>query len=103
MNMWNLIPWGISFVCLVFAIMTYYRNVNKDRKAETKHEDSTISELEKGILKANLKLDQVCVTTNETRTDIKSLSHNLTELDKRLCVVENEVKDLKEKVGELHD
>lgn len=103
MNYWNLVPWSISFVCLIIAALTYLWNKNKDRKSEIKEEDMTINGLKEGILKANMKLDQVCATTNETRTDIKSLSYNLSEIDKRLCVVENEVKDLKKKVGEKDD
>lgn len=103
MNYWNLVPWSISLICLIIAVLTYLWNTNKDKKSDIKEEDLTINGLEKGILKANMKLDQVCATTNETRTDIKSLSFNLSEIDKRLCVVENEVKDLKKKVGDLHD
>ena len=102
MTVWNIIPWGISFVCLVFAILTYFRNVDKDKRSDIKEEDLTINGLEKGILKANMKLDQVCAVTNETRTDIKSLSYNLSEIDKRLCIVENEVKDLKRRVGDMN-
>ena len=103
MNYWNLVPWSISLVCLIIAVLTYLWNTNKDKKSEIKEEDLTINGLEKGILKANMKLDQVCATTNETRSDIKALSFNLSEIDKRLCIVENEVKDLKKKVGDLHD
>ena len=103
MNYWNLVPWTISLICLIIAVLTYLWNTNKDKKSEIKEEDLTINGLEKGILKANMKLDQVCATTNETRSDIKALSFNLSEIDKRLCIVENEVKDLKKKVGDLHD
>ena len=103
MNYWNLVPWSISLICLIIAVLTYVWNTNKDKKTEIKQEDMTINGLKEGILKANMKLDQVCATTNETRTDIKSLSYNLSEIDKRLCIVENEVKDLKKKVGEIHD
>lgn len=103
MNYWNLVPWSISLICLIIAVLTYLWNTNKDKKSEIKEEDLTINGLEKGILKANMKLDQVCATTNETRSDIKALSFNLSEIDKRLCIVENEVKDLKKKVGDLHD
>ena len=103
MNYWNLVPWSISLICLIIAVLTYLWNTNKDKKSEIKEEDLTINGLEKGILKANMKLDQVCATPTETRADLKALSFNLSEIDKRLCVVENEVKDLKKKVGDLHD
>ena len=78
-------------------------NADKAVTKRTIKKGMTINGLKEGILKANMKLDQVCATTNETRTDIKSLSYNLSEIDKRLCVVENEVKDLKKKVGEKDD
>lgn len=103
MNAWNLIPWTISFISLVLVVLTYFRNGNKDKRAEIKEEDMVINSIKEGLLKANMKLDQVCSTTNETRTDIKSLSYNLSEIDKRLCIVENEVKELKKKVGEKDD
>ena len=103
MSMWNLIPWSISAISLILVILTYQRNTDKDKKTEIKNEDETIHKIQQDLLAISLKLDQVCTTTTETRTDVKSLSSNLSEIDKRLCVVENEVKDLKVKVGELHD
>ena len=93
---YNWIPWAISAVMLLFTILTYSRNSHKD-------EDG----LKEGILKANMKLDAVCATTNETRTDIKSLNQSLASLNTRLTIVEEKMKamaadveELKEKVGD---
>lgn len=92
MNWFNLIPWGISGVSLLFVIMTYVRNGNKDKKNEIREEDLVMNGIKESLLKVNMKLDQVCSTTNETRTDIKSLNKDMKELDVRLVIVERDLK-----------
>ena len=39
MNWLNIIPWSISGLSLLFVIMTFVRNGNKDKKNEIKEED----------------------------------------------------------------
>ena len=87
---YNWIPWTISAVSLLFVILTYARNSRKD-------EDG----IKEGVLKANMKLDAVCATTNETRTDIKSLSQSLASLNTRLTIVEEKMKSVAADVEEL--
>jgi len=59
--------------------------------------------LKENLLKANIKLDQVCTTTNETRNDIKALNTALIEMDKRLSVVENDLKTAFMRIDELRE
>ena len=59
------------------------------------------TDIEKSLLKANLKLDQLCATTSETRTDIKSLNKDLNSLSGRVTVVERDLKTAFEKIDEL--
>jgi hypothetical protein len=91
-NFLNIIPWGISAVSLLFVILTYIRNGNKDKASETKEEHLVMNGIKESLLKVNMKLDQVCSTTNETRTDIKSLTKDTQALDVRLAVVERDLK-----------
>lgn len=95
------IPWIISFLSLVVCVLTYLRNGNKDEKAELKEEEGKFANIETGLIKANMKLDQVCTTTNETRTDIKSLNRDLTNLDKRLVIVERDMKTAFNLINEI--
>lgn len=88
----NMIPWGISAISLLFVILTFVRTGKKDLKKEILEDDSRIDGIKESLLKVNLKLDQVCATTNETRSDIKSLNKDLQGLDKRICIVERDVK-----------
>lgn len=93
------IPWIISGASLLIAFLTYTRNGNKDSRTE-------LDGIKESILKANMKLDQVCATTNETRTDIKTLNRDLKSIETRVSVVEESLKtafmridEIKEKVG----
>ena len=92
MNWLNVIPWGISALSLLFVILTYVRNGNKDKRIETKEDDIVMNGIRESLLKVNMKLDQVCSTTNETRTDIKSLNKDLQNLAVRVAVVEKDLK-----------
>lgn len=65
--------------------------------------EARLEALKESLLKANIKLDQLCATTNETRADIKSLNSSITEMDKRLSVVENDLKTAFRRIDELRE
>lgn len=88
------IPWVISAVMMVFAILTYARN----GKQKSDENESFIKE---SLLKVNLKLDQVCTTTTETRTDIKSLNKDMQGLENRIVAVERDIKTAFKQIDEL--
>lgn len=103
MNPWNAIPWSISLVSLVIVIVTFVKNGKKDLKTEYKEENTQFDAIKESLLKANIKLDQVCATTNETRTDIKALSKDIVELDKRMSVIERDMKTAFNRIDELRE
>ena len=100
MNYSQWIPWGISFVSVLIAFLTFTRNGKKQDKEDLQKEESKFDGIKEGLLKANMKLDTVCATTNETRSDIKSMTKDLIAMDRRLTIVEKDVADLKGKIGE---
>ena len=104
----NFIPWGISFISLLIAGASFLRNGKKESKKEIKKEESRFDGIKESILKANMKLDQVCSVTNETRLDIKSLNKDLGDIDRRVTITERDMKtvftiidELKGRVNEL--
>lgn len=103
MNPWNLIPWSISIIALVITIVTFIINRKKDLKSEQKDESLQFEGIREGLIKANIKLDQVCAVTNETRTDIKALNKDIVELDKRISVIERDVQTAFLRIDELRD
>ena len=97
----KIIPWSISLISLIILIITFFKNGSKEQKEDIKKEDTKFTDIEKSLLKANLKLDQLCATTSETRTDIKSLNKDLNSLGERVTVVERDLKTAFEKINEL--
>lgn len=90
------IPWLIALGSLIVAYKSYSHNVSKDSVDK-------FDGIKDGLFKANMKLDQVCSTTNETRADIKSLNRDLIEVEKRVVALERDSKTLFNEVGELKD
>lgn len=103
MNPWNLIPWSISIIALIITIVTFAINRKKDLKTDYREEDAKFDGIKESLLKANIKLDQVCATTTETRADIKALNKDLAEMDKRIAVVERDVKTAFVRIDEIRD
>lgn len=97
MNYWNLIPWGISLASLVTVIINLSRSNKKDLQAE----ESRFAHLNEGLLKANMKLDTVCATTNETRTDIKAMNEKLTEHSEKIAVLSRDLETAFMRIDEL--
>lgn len=103
MNPWNLIPWSISIIALIITIITFGINRKKDLKTGYQEEDAKFDGIKESLLKANIKLDQVCATTIETRTDIKALNKDITEMDKRISVIERDVQTAFMRIDELRE
>lgn len=70
---------------------------------DKQEQDMKLEALKESLLKANIKLDQVCTITNETRNDIKALNTALIDMDKRLSVVENDLKTAFMRIDELRE
>lgn len=97
------IPWAIALGSLIVAILTFNRNGKKDEKKDLTDELKTISDINTSLLKVNMKLDQVCATTNETRTDIKSMRDDMSKVEKRVTVLEENIKAAWLRIDELKE
>lgn len=103
MNAISIISLSFSGVMLVISIINFFLARKSDIKKDTTEDERELSALREGIFKANMKLDQVCATTNETRTDIKSLNNSINEIDKRVIVVERDLKTAFKRIDELKE
>jgi chromosome segregation ATPase len=97
------IPWIISGIATLFAILTYARTGHKDEMKDRAEQTAKLEGLTEALIKANIKLDQLCAMMTETRQDIKSLNKVQTELDKRLSVVEKSLETAFNKIDELRE
>lgn len=102
--MWQyVIPWTMTFIALIVSILTLTRNSRRDSMKDRQENEARLEALKESLLKANIKLDQVCAITNETRNDIKALNTALIDMDKRLSVVENDLKTAFMRIDELRE
>ena len=97
----TIISLAFSGVMLVVSLINFFIARHRDTERETEESERELASLREGILKANMKLDTVCATTNETRTDIKALNVSIGEMDKRLTVVERDLKTAFIRIDEL--
>ena len=97
------IPWGISFLSLVVCVLTYLHNTDKDEKQSIKEDNLKMNTISESLIKANMKLDQVCSTTNETRTDIKSLNKDIQNMDVRIVALEKDMKTVFGSITEIKE
>jgi peptidoglycan hydrolase CwlO-like protein len=81
--------------------LTFARNGKKDTVKAIEEEDKKFDGIKESLLKANMKLDQVCSTTTETRSDIKSLNKDIIMIDRRLTIVERDMKTAFNSIDEL--
>lgn len=97
----DVIPWLISIMLLILNIMNYAHASDKEKKEEMKEDDHKFDGIKESLLKVNMKLDQVCSTTNETRSDIKSMNREIKEMDTRVIVLERDMKTAFNNIEEL--
>ena len=97
------IPWSISGVSLLFAVFTYVRNIIKDNKQNTAEDAAKMDLINQGLIKANMKLDQTCQALTELRLDVRSLSSSLNEMDRRVTILERDVKTAFNRIDELKE
>lgn len=81
-----------SAVLFVVTVTGFVIARAQDQKRDLREEDERLDSLKESLLKCNMKLDQICATTNETRSDIKSMDKRITDMDKRITIVEHGLK-----------
>ena len=93
----------ISATMMIIAIITLSRNGRKDRRNEYVEETQQMQSIEKSLIKVNMKLDQLCTTTTETRSDIKAMNEYINSVEKRVSVLEENIKAAWVRIDELKE
>mgnify|MGYP000845042550 FL=1 len=86
----------ISVASIVFTALNYRRNAKKDDEEHQREKEKQVE----NRLKMNLKLDQLCNTTNEIRSDTKATFEQMRNLEKRVGLVEQSTKTLHERLDD---
>lgn len=86
----------VSMTSIVVTLLNFKRS---SKKLDEEQKAKTEKEIEEKI-KMNLKLDQLCNTTNEIRTDNKSVLDRLNGLDIRVTKAEQSIKSAHYRIDE---
>ena len=93
----------ISGVLCVLNITAFIIARRREHTTDTIEDVNELTSIKESLLKVNMKLDQVCSTTTETRTDIKAIQNQFVEIDKRVVILERDMKTLWNKFDRLED
>lgn len=103
MNAISIISLCFSGVMLVISMVTFVLTNVRQSKTTVKEHEKELSELQTGIFKANMKLDTVCATTNDIKTDIKSMNATLVEHGEEIAVIKRDLKTAFNRIDEVRD
>ena len=99
----SIISLCFSGVMLALSMVNLAISQKRNLKDDTKEETNEMSELRAGIFKANMKLDQVCATTNDIKTDIKAMDQKLAEHGEKIAVIKRDLETAFMRIDELRD
>lgn len=88
----SIISVGVAAGSLLFVILNYFKNNGKDHDAEVENK-----------IKVNVLLDQINNTTTSIQADIKAMQSNLSAMDKRITIVERDIKSAFHKIDEIKE
>ena len=86
----------ISVTSILITVLNYRRGIKKDAQ---EYDLKLKKEIEEKV-KMNVKLDQLCNTTNDIRADNKSVLERLNIMDARLVKVEQSTKSAHHRLDE---
>ena len=103
MDVNEFIKTAISAVMMIIGVSTFIIAQVRNSKSSVKEHEKELADLQAGVFKANMKLDQVCVTTNETRADIKAMNKTLAEHGEEIAVIKRDLKTAFNRIDEVRE
>ena len=96
MEFTTIVPWIISGASLAVAVLAFLRNKKKDDVGD-------IEANQEFRVKVNMKLDQICTTTTDIKTDIKSIQQKQSEHSEQIAVLKRDLETAFMRIDELRD
>lgn len=87
---------SISFLMTIALFIFSSVNFISSRKKDSKDES-------RELIKANVKLEQICATTSETRADIKAMNNQIERINETQIKQGMEIKAIWKKIDQLSD
>lgn len=87
---------SITFLMTVILFCFHAINFFSNRKKDTKEES-------RELIKANIKLEQICSITNETRSDIKAMNNQIEKINQEQIKQRLEINTIWKRIDELKE
>lgn len=98
MNAVSIIGLCFSGFVLLCSVLTVIFTSRRNLKRDTQEDTEKMSELSVGIMKANIKLEQICSTTTQTQSDVRQMSEVISKHSERILSLEKDVELLKRRL-----
>lgn len=82
----------MTIMLFIFTAVNFFSGRKKDTRDESRE-----------LIKANVKLEQICATTSETRADIKSMNNQIEKINETQIKQGMEIKALWKRVDQLKE
>lgn len=93
---------SIAFVVAIIGFIISLANFFNDQKKNTQGEDAKMEEIRTSCLKANLKLDSVCGTLTDIKTDVKAMQKQVNDAQQEIAVVKRDLKTAFNRIDDIN-
>lgn len=99
----NIITLVISGTMLILSAVTFIINTARNSKKDTVASENRLNEINQSLLKVNLKLDQVCTTTSDIKSEIRTMQTKQIEHTEQIARLEQSVATAFLRIDELRE
>lgn len=103
MNPISIISLCFSGIMMIVGVVTFVISRIREGKKDIEDENKDKEEMKSSLLELSYLTKTINQTTNDIKTDVKSLSSNMNEIDKRVFKLENEQATMWRRLDEVKD
>jgi len=97
----SMLSLGIAFVVCIVNVLTFTRSTKQSDEKRIEEQDLKFSSIQKDLIKANLKLDNMNTAVNEIKTDTRNLMGEITEIRSVLSTHSEKIRGVEMRVSAL--
>lgn len=92
---------SVALIIALIGVASTIYTLSINRKKNVQTEDAKMEEIRTSCLKANMKLDTVCGTLTDIKTDVKAVQQQAQVTQTELAVVQRDLKTAFNRIDEL--
>lgn len=101
MNPVSIISLCFSGIMMIVGVVTFVISRIREGKNDIEEENKDKEDMKSSLLELSYLTKTINQTTNDIKTDVKSLSSNMNDIDKRVIRLENEQANMWRRIDEV--